>query len=389
MSSCIVGWAHTPFGRLEAESVESLIVKVANEAMAHAGIDAADIDEMVLGHFNAGFSRQDFTAALMLEADPNLRFKAATRVENACATGAAAVHHGVRLTRSGEVGVTLVVGVEQMSRTPAAEVGTTLLRASCIAEDGATQGGFAGIFGMLAEQYFQRYGDQSDALAMIAAKNHRNGVANPFAHLRKDLGLDFCRTVSGKNPLVAGPLRRTDCSPVSDGAAALVIADADHARSLKRAVAFRGIAHAQDYLSRSKRDVLALEGCRIAWQKALQRAAVGLDQLSFVETHDCFTLAELLEYEAMGLTPYGEGARAIKEGWTTRGGRLPINLSGGLKSKGHPIGATGVSMHVLAAMQLCGEAPGEMQLPGATLGGVFNMGGVGVANYVSILERVH
>jgi acetyl-CoA C-acetyltransferase len=166
------------------------------------------------------------------------------------------------------------------------------------------------------------------------------------------------------------------------------LASADVAAVAPRAIGFRGQSHVQDYLPTSRRDVLAMEGCALAWRKALDHAGATLDDLSFVETHDCFTIAELLEYEAMGLTPAGQGALAVREGWTTMDGRLPVNPSGGLKAKGHPIGATGVSMHALGAMQLCGEAPIGMQVPGATLAGVFNMGGVAVANYASILERI-
>ena len=242
------------------------------------------------------------------------------------------------------------------------------------------------MFGKIAQGYFQKYGDQSDALAMIAAKNHKNGVANPYAQMRKDFGFDFCRSESEKNPYVAGPLKRTDCSLVSDGAAALVLADAETAKTMGKAINIRATAHAQDFLPMSKRDILQFEGCTVAWQRALEKAGVALTDLSFVETHDCFTVAELIEYEAMGLTPKGQGARAIKEGWTQKDGKLPVNPSGGLKAKGHPIGATGVSMHVMTAMQLAGQAPEGMQLKNAKLGGIFNMGGAAVANYVSILE---
>ena len=137
----------------------------------------------------------------------------------------------------------------------------------------------------------------------------------------------------------------------------------------------------------SKRDILKFEGCAQAWKQALAKAGLKLDDLSFVETHDCFTIAELIEYEAMGLTAEGQGARAVAEGWTQKNGRLPVNPSGGLKAKGHPIGATGVSMHALSAMQLMGSA-GDLQVKDARLGGIFNMGGAAVANYVSILERL-
>jgi acetyl-CoA C-acetyltransferase len=323
----------------------------------------------------------------VLQASPDLRFRRATRVENACATGSAAVHQGLRAIEAKAARIVLVVGVEQMTTTAGPEIGKNLLKASYVREEADIAGGFAGIFGKIAGLYFQKYGDQSDALARIAAKNHKNGVANPYAQLRKDLGFDFCRTESDKNPFVAGPLKRTDCSLVSDGAAALVLADVQTALGMRKAVVFRAAEHVQDFLPMSRRDVLKFDGCAEAWKRALASAGIALGDLSFAETHDCFTIAELIEYEAMGLTREGEGARAVAEGWTRKDGRLPINPSGGLKSKGHPIGATGVSMHALTAMQLCGAA-GDMQVKDARLGGIFNMGGTAVANYVSILERI-
>ena len=387
MTACIVGWAHTPFGKLEGETVESLIVRVAKEALADAGVEPKEIDEIVLGHFNGGFSAQDFTASLVLQAASDLRFKRATRVENACATGSAAVHQAIRAIEANAARLVLVVGVEQMTTTPPAEIGKNLLKASYVREEANIEGGFAGIFGKIAGAYFQKHGDQSDALARIAAKNHKNGVSNPFAQMRKDLGYEFCRAESEKNPYVAGPLKRTDCSLVSDGAAAVVLADVETALRLDKAVVFRAAEHVQDFLPMSKRDILKFEGCGEAWRRALAHAGVQLGDLSLVETHDCFTIAELIEYEAMGLVPEGQGAAAIREGLTEKNGKLPINPSGGLKAKGHPIGATGVSMHALAAMQLTGTA-NAMQIKDATLAGTFNMGGAAVANYVSILERL-
>ena len=385
--ACIVGWAHSPFGKLDDPDLESLVGRVAGAAISDAGIAAAEVDGVFVGNFNSGFSKQNFPASLPMQSVPDLRFKPAARYENACASGSAAVFAARDFIAAGRGRFALVVGVEKMTATPGPQVGDNLLGASYRKEEGDTPGGFAGVFGRIAESYFQRWGDQSDALAAIAAKNHKNGVDNPYAQMRRDLGFEFCRNVSEKNPYVAGPLKRTDCSLVSDGAAALILADEDTARALGgKSVRFRGTAQVNDFLPMSSRDPTRFEAGAIAWSKALAEAGITLEDLSFVETHDCFTIAELIEYEAMGLAPEGQGARAVLEGWTAPGGKLPVNRSGGLKSKGHPVGATGVSMHVMTAMQLTGQA-GDMQLPRADIGGVFNMGGAAVANYVSILER--
>lgn len=385
--ACIVGWAHSPFGRIEdAPDLETLMARVARAAIEDAGIGPEEIDAGFVGVFGEGFTPQGFPASLVLQSVPELRFKPITRFENACATGSAAIHGARDFIAAGRGRFALVVGAEKMTATPGPRVGDILLTASYRRTEQDIEGGFAGVFARIAEAYFQKHGDQSDALAAIAAKNHRNGVDNPWAQMRKDLGFAFCRAESEKNPYVARPLKRTDCSLVSDGAAALVMTDAETARAMAKAVRFRAAVQVNDFLPIAARDIIRFEGAREAWSRAYAEAGIGVADLSFVETHDCFTIAELIEYEAMGLAPEGQGARAALEGWTAADGRLPVNRSGGLKSKGHPIGATGVSMHVLAAMQLTGTA-GAMQLPKADLGGVFNMGGAAVANYVSVLER--
>ncbi len=385
MTACIVGWAHTPFGKLDDPDVESLIARVARAAVEDAGLATTDVEALTVGLFNNGFSAQDFPASLAFNAVPEWRFLPAVRVENACATGSAAIHAARDMIAARRARVVVVVGAEKMTASTPERIGEALLAASYRAEEGATEGGFAGVFARIAQAYFQRHGDQSDALAMIAAKNHAHGVNNPYAQIRKDLGFEFCRSVHEKNPYVAPPLRRTDCSLVSDGAAAVVLAAEDVARTLAKAVRFRAAVHVNEFLPLSRRNPIVFEGAARAWSEAYASAGITLEDLDFVETHDCFTIAELLEYEAMGLTPEGKGAVAALEGWTRMDGRLPVNPSGGLKAKGHPIGATGVSMHALAAMQLTGMA-GAMQVPGASLGAVFNMGGVAVANYVSLLE---
>ena len=391
MNNCndavIVGWAHSPFGKLEAEDIEALIASVGATALAHAGVSAHDVDNVTVGVLNSGFSSQGFEAGLVSVAVPGLERTAAMRTENACATGSAALYAAMDAIEAGRSRIALVIGAEKMTATPVSEVGDILLTASYRKEEDGLSAGFAGIFGDITNCYFQKYGDKSLELAMIAAKNHANGMANPFAHMRKDLGVDFCNTESEKNPRVAGPLRRTDCSLISDGAAALVVTDRATAEGLQRAVAFRARAHKNDVFPLSRRDPVAFAGARAAWSTALESADITLDDLDAVETHDCFTIAEMLEYEAMGLAAPGEGWKVVRDGTTRKDGKLPINPSGGLKSKGHPIGATGVSMHVMAAMQLMGEA-GDMQIANAGLVGVFNMGGAAVTNYCSIMERV-
>jgi len=387
MTGCIVGWAHTKFGKHEGVELETLIVDAATEALVDAGVAPVDVDEIYIGHFNGGFVMQDFPASLVLQAHNDLRFKPATRVENACATGTAAIYQGLKAIAANQARIVLCVGVEKMTELNGAAIGEVLTKASYYREEGGENGSFVDIFARIAESYFQKYGDQSDALAQIAAKNHANGAVNPLAHFQKDLGYAFCREPSDKNPLISGPLKRSDCSPVTDGAAAVVLADTTTAMGMDKAVLFRATAHVNDFLPMTKRDVTQFEGAAKAWHQAYDRAKIGVDDLDVVEVHDCFTIAEMLIYEAMGLAEKGQGASVIADGVSTKDGKLPVNPSGGLKSKGHPIGATGVSMHVMAAMQTRGDA-GALQINGAEIAGVFNMGGSAVANYASILEAL-
>lgn len=385
-TALIAGWAHTSFGRREEKDVEHLLAAVCGQALDHAGLPCEMVDGIFVGVFNGGFSKQGFEAAQVALALPELAYVPAVRVENACATGSAALYAALDFVNAGRGHVALVAGAEKMTATSGSAVADILLSASYRPEEGDFDAGFAGVFGQIASTYFQRYGDRSAELAMIAAKNHANGVRNPFAQMRKDLGFEFCNTVSERNPLVAAPLRRTDCSLVSDGAAALVVVSDQMIDHVRRAIRPRAIAQVNDHFPLSRRDPTAFEGARKAWSMALDRAGMTLQDLDMVETHDCFTMAELIQYEAMGLAPVGQGYRVVRDGVTAFDGALPVNPSGGLKAKGHPIGATGVSQHVLACMQLCGGA-GEMQIADAELVGVFNMGGAAVTNYASILER--
>ncbi|MBW0115651.1 thiolase domain-containing protein [Pseudonocardia abyssalis] len=383
-SAQLIGWAHTPFGRSAAPDVETLMGEVAAAALADARLGPDDIELISVGVFNPGFSRQSFDGALVGSGNPDLAAVPAVRVENACATGSAALFTALDAVESGRVRAALVVGAEKMTAVSGPAVGDGLLGA-CLRRTEETYGSFPAIFAELTRRYVDRYGDHRLALAQVAAKNHRNGVDNPFAHVRKDLGVDFCATPSDRNPVVADPLLRTDCSMVSDGAAAVVVAGPDLARGARRAVAWLGRAQANDHLAiESRPDPLAFDGARRAFHGALREAGLGLADLDLLETHDCFTQAEILQYEAFGIADAGKAGEVLAEGRTHRDGALPVNVSGGLKAKGHPIGATGVSQHVMAAMQLVGEA-GDMQLARVERAAVFNMGGVAVANYASVL----
>ena len=382
----IIGWGHNKFGRNDTQSTEDMIAEVVSEAISHAQVDPKDIDNIVVGTFNNGFQKQDFHGALPAINCEVLKHVPSLRVENACATGSAAIHTALNSIEAKRSKLNLVVGVEKMTDRSTKEAGDILLGASYRKEEDKIDGGFAGVFAQITDTYFQRYGDQTKYLSKIAAKNHKNGSLNPYAHMQVDLGFDFCNKVSEKNPLVAPPLKRSDCSMISDGAAALIIADDELALEAEKAISFKARVQMNDLMPMSKRDKTEFRGASLSWKKALSDAQVNLMDLSFVETHDCFTIAELIEYEAMGLTERGEGYKVLEEGTVYKDGKLPINPSGGLKAKGHPVGATGVSQHVMACMQLVGEAK-DMQIKDASLGGIFNMGGSAVANYVSILER--
>ena len=382
----IIGWGHNKFGRNDTQSTEDMIAEVVSEAISHAQVDPKDIDNIVVGTFNNGFQKQDFHGALPAINCEVLKHVPSLRVENACATGSAAIHTALNSIEAKRSKLNLVVGVEKMTDRSTKEAGDILLGASYRKEEDKIDGGFAGVFAQITDTYFQRYGDQTKYLSKIAAKNHKNGAVNPYAHMQVDLGFDFCNKVSEKNPLVAPPLKRSDCSMISDGAAALIIADDELALEAEKAISFKARVQMNDLMPMSKRDKTEFLGASLSWKRALSDAQVNLMDLSFVETHDCFTIAELIEYEAMGLTERGEGYKVLEEGTVYKDGKLPINPSGGLKAKGHPVGATGVSQHVMACMQLVGEAK-DMQIKDASLGGIFNMGGSAVANYVSILER--
>ncbi|PEQ10588.1 acetyl-CoA acetyltransferase [Novosphingobium sp. PC22D] len=384
--AAIVGWGHTKFGRHDALGLEDLIVAASREALADAGLAADHIDAVWLGHYNGGLIADGFASSMVHAADPALRFKRATRCENACASGSSALYAAMDAIDSGRVRAALVVGAEKMTALDTAGVTRALAGAGYQAEESGLS--FPQVFARYARAYAKAYGDPGEGMARIAVKNHANALRNPLAQMHRPIDLDFAMTVSDRNPMIASPLKLSDCSLVSDGAAAVVLVHEDMVPQFRRAVGFRAAAQVNDLLPLSAKRLVEFEGPRRAFAQAYAQAGVGVRDIDFAEVHDCFTIAELLTMEAMGLAGPGKASKALAEGATEREGRLPINLSGGLKAKGHPIGATGVSMHVMAARLLTGEA-GEMTLAKRPeLGLCFNMGGGAVTSCVSILEQI-
>lgn len=379
----IIGSGHTKFGRL-TDNLEELIVAAAREAVSEADIDASEIDMVFLGHFNSALVKDGFASSLIHQAMPELRFTPASRCENACASGAAAIHAGINAILAGKARHVLVVGAEKMTHRSTKDVTASLAGAGYMNDPNEANLSFPQVFGVLAEAYDSKYSDPLPAMARIAEKNHRNALNNPLAQMQKEFSYDECNTVSDKNPLIAPSLRLTDCSLISDGAAAIIISSDDASKGARLRVKISAAEHVSDYLPMSKRKFLEFEGPKIAIARAYETAGINVNNIDFAEVHDCFTIAELLTYEAMGLTKDGHGIEALESGVVFANGRTPVNLSGGLKSKGHPVGATGVSMHAISFRQLTNRA-GDMQRHGAHTGLVFNMGGAAVANYATVL----
>lgn len=380
----IVGSGHTRFGKLEDKDLEALIVDAAREAMQEAGVTGADIDAVFLGHFNSGMASEGFASSLVHQADDGLRFKPAARCENACASGSAAVFAGMDAIRAGRAERVLVVGVEKMTHRSTPDVTAALAGAGYQGSEDEAGLSFPQVFAHAAQLYAQRHGDPMQAMAQIASKNHANAMHNPLAQMQRPLSVAQCHEVSDKNPVIAPPLRLSDCSLISDGAAAVVLTRADAASDFAHKALIEGAAHVSEFLPMSRRDFLRFEGPKRAVAEAYAASGRGAADMNFAEVHDCFTIAELLMYEALQLCGEGEGRGLLDAGTVMPGGATPVNLSGGLKAKGHPVGATGVSMHALAYRQVTGQA-GDMQAKGAERGIIVNMGGAGVANYASVI----
>lgn len=377
----VIGIGMTKWGELWEKSLRTIFVESALLALEDAGVDR--IDSMIVGCMSSGlFVGQEHLASLLpdyLGRNP----VPAARVESACASGGLALRQGFIEVASGISDVVLVGGVEKMTDVTGCEATFALGTAADQEYEGFHGLTFPGLYAMMAVAHMHKYGTTRRQLAMVAAKNHENGSKNPLAQFPFKVSVEAVLN----SVLVADPLRILDCSPITDGAAAVILAPLEMARSLKKPVVrIVGSGHATDTISlSSRRDMCWIESTHIAAQKALAMAGRKIGDIDFFEVHDCFTIAEIMVTEALGIVEKGKGGRAVEEGLTALGGKAPVNPSGGLKAKGHPVGATGVAQAVEVVKQLRGEA-GERQVKNARRGLTQNMGGTGGSSLVHVFE---
>lgn len=377
----IIGVGMTKWGELWEKSLRTIFTETALLAIEDAGVDK--IDSMIVGCMSSGlFVGQEHLSSLLADYLGMTPVPAA-RVESACSSGGLALRQGFIEVASGMSDVVLVGGVEKMTDVTGCEATYVLSTAADQEYEGYHGLTFPGLYAMMAVAHMHRYGTTREQLAMVAVKNHDNGSRNPLAQF------PFKITVDGvlNSVLVADPLRILDCSPITDGAAAVILCPADMARKMKKPVVrIIGSGQATDTIALSSRkDLTWLESTHIAAQKALAMAGRKIDEIDLFEVHDCFTIAEIMVTEALGLVERGRGGKAVEDGLTSRDGRFPVNPSGGLKAKGHPVGATGVAQAVEVVKQLRGEA-GDRQLKKAKRGLTQNMGGTGGSSVVHVFE---
>jgi acetyl-CoA C-acetyltransferase len=385
-SASIIGIGTTPFGVLEGESLKSLAVSAGNSAMADAGVDRSEIEALYVGNFISGFLAGQETIApqiadmLCLQKD-----LAATTVEGACCSGGIALRHGYFLIAAGLADMVLVLGVEKMTHASTAKNTEGLaLAMDHDSSEGKAGLTFPGFFSLVAQRHMYEFGTTTDQLAMVSVKNHNNSVANPRARFRNEVSMDEVKA----SRLVADPLRVYDCCPISDGAAAVVLCATERAKDYtSQPVEIIGSAQSTGYNSLyNTPQATQLDATVLAGKRAFTMAGLTPADVDIVELHDCFTIAEVVDSEDLGLFTKGQGGFAVAEGKTQVDGSIPINPSGGLLSKGHPVGATGVGQVYEVVRQLRGDH--ENQVKGAEIGLTHNLGATGQVCTVHIFRRI-
>jgi len=381
----VIGTGMTPFGELWETPLRSLWAEAAIKAIDNAGIDSVDL--ITIGCMSSGlFTGQEHLASLLAD-ELGMAGVPAARVESACASGGLAVRAGFAEVASGLSDTVLVTGVEKMTDVDGADATYALGTAADSEWEGFHGVTFPGLYAMLARVHMERFGTTREQLAHVAVKNHANGLLNPHAQYHLKVTIDDVLNAT----MVADPLRLLDCSPVTDGAAAVVLTTVERARAIagdRPIVVIRGSGMATDTVTLANRaDLCELNAVKLAGERAYAMAGKRPADIHVVEVHDCFSIAEICCIEALGFYERGQGGPATASGCTSLGGAMPVNTSGGLKSKGHPVGATGVAQAIEIFRQLRGEG-GERQVKDAHVGLAQNMGGSGASSTVHVFERV-
>jgi acetyl-CoA C-acetyltransferase len=378
----VIGVGMTKWGELWEKSLRDIFVETALLALDDAGVDR--IDSMYVGCMSSGiFVGQEHIASLLADYLAQTPIPS-TRVESACASGGLALRLGFIEVASGMSDVVLVGGVEKMTDLNGHEATYALGAAADQEYEGYHGMTFPGLYALIARAHMEKYGTTREQLAMVAVKNHDNGSKNPLAQFQFKITVDSVLN----SVMIADPLRILDCSPITDGAAAVILCPAEMARKKKKPVVkIIGTGHATDAIALSQRkDITWLEATYQAGKQAYSMANKKTRDIDLAEVHDCFTIAEICVMEALGFVEKGKGGQAVEKGLTSLNGKIPVNTSGGLKAKGHPVGATGAAQVVEIVKQLRGEA-GERQVKEARIGMTQNMGGSGGSALVHIFER--
>jgi len=381
----IISAGCSKFGKRKGVMARELLVEAFEEAISRTNDPniREKIKVGIFGNFSEYFEHQAHVAPIFSDwlGFHNLP---SIRVENACASGASALRMGIMAINSGFYDVVLVAGVEKMNNRTTPEVTEALMSASDIAVEQWSGLTFVGVFALMATAHMHKYGTKEEHLALVAVKNHKNAYYNPKAHMQKIITLEEAL----KSRIIAWPLKLYDCSLVTDGAACLILTKPEIANKFTDVpIDIIGSGHANDHSAITEReDITSIPGIRIAAREALEQANLKINDIDVFELHDCFTIAEIIAYEELGFTEKGKGGKLVEEGQTDLNGSFPSNPSGGLKAKGHPVGATGIAQIYELYLQLRGEA-GQRQVKGAKRGLAQNMGGSGLTHFVTILER--
>lgn len=381
----VAGIGKTRFGAFPESDLRSLAVEAVSKCLEDGHIRPEQVEAFYLGNFaGPSFTGQNHLAPYIATA-AGIRGVPATRFEAACASSGSAFFHAWSAVAAGVYDLVVVAGVEKMTSQTTPKVTEILAGAGDLAGEIRVGSTFPSLFAMIANRHMYQYGTTREQLAAVAVKNHANGALNPYAHMRKPITME--QALRGKP--VAEPLTLYDCSLVSDGAAAVVLCPLERAGEFTgKPVRVMGIAQTSDYLALDEKpDITTFDSLRLAAQKAYRMAGVTPESIEFAEVHDCFTIAEIIAVEDLGFVAKGQGGPWEASGATARNGAKPINPSGGLKSKGHPVGATGAGQICDVVLQIRGEA-GALQLERHSLGLAQNLGGSGATSVVTILGAV-